>query len=237
MAEIHESKTSGNLLEVKNNGVTAFSVDVAGDIAYSGTASYEDLEATGNADIAGNADVGGDLAVVGEVAGGTLAVSGAAATGALTVTGAASVSTTLQITGGAIKDTAGLSRIVFAPAKTIVDGAATALFRCPIAAGASIGGTINFHVFATDATDHQAISGIATFSSVNKAGTLTSTITYVTANEAKSVSSGTLTLAFTMAETVADHAYVLLQPTGSLTETAYTVTYNLSMQKGAAEIL
>jgi len=220
LAEINESKSSGNLLELKNNGVTAFSVDVAGDIAYSGTATYDDIAVTDDATI-----------------GGDLAVTGTAATGALTVTGAASVSTNLTVTGGQVKDTAGLSRIVFAPAKTIVDGAATSLFSMPIAAAASIGGTIDFHVFASDATDHQAISGVATFASVNKAGTLTSTITYVTANEAKAVSAGTLTLAFTMAEDSADVVTVKVQPTGSLTESTYNITYVLTVNKGAVTIL
>lgn len=131
-----------------------------------------------------------------------------------------------------IQDSADLSRVVFAPAKTIVDGAATTLFTVPVASLASIGGVIEFHVFATDATDMQAISGIATYSAVNKAGTVTSAVTYVAANEAKAVSAGTLTLAFTMAEDTADVVSVKLQPTGSLTETTYNVTFTVKPLKG-----
>jgi hypothetical protein len=138
---------------------------------------------------------------------------------------------------GTIKDTASVSRVVFQPtAKTIVDGAATAIFSVPIASGAAIGGTLHFSVFATDGTDHQTISGIATYSSVNKAGTLSSTITYVAANEAKAVSSGTLTLAFTAAEDVADNVTYKVQPTGSLTETTYTIIYTIFPLRGEAAL-
>lgn len=139
---------------------------------------------------------------------------------------------------GVIKDTNGLNRIVINPtAKTIVDGSATALFTVPVAQGDAVGGAIDFQVYATDGTDQQMITGIAHYSSVNKAGTLTSTITYATANEAKAVSSGTLTLAFTMAETVADTVYIRVQPTGSLTETTYTITYTVRPLRGTVTIV
>lgn len=139
---------------------------------------------------------------------------------------------------GAILDSNGLNRQIFNPtAKTIVDGAATALFYVPVAQGAAVGGVVDFMVYAADGTDQQVITGIATYSSVNKAGTLTSTITYATANEAKAVSAGTITLAFTMAETVADNVYIQVQPTGSLTETTYQIVYNVRPLRGAVTIL
>lgn len=146
--------------------------------------------------------------------------------------------------GGALKpqapiqDSAGVSRLVFKPtAKTIVDGSATSLFTVPIASGAAIGGTLHFNVFATDGTDHQTISGIATYSSVNKAGTLTSTVTYNTSNEAKAVSAGTLTLAFTAAEDVADTFYLKVQPTGSLTETTYNIIFTVVPLRGEVTLV
>lgn len=140
--------------------------------------------------------------------------------------------------GARLKDSSGVSRIIPNPtAKTIVDGAATALFTVPIAQGASVGGMISFHVFATDGTDHQAMTGIANYSSVNKAGTLTSTITNLTTVDAKAVSSGTITLAFTMAEDTADVVTIKLQPTGSLTETTYNVTYTVFPAKGEVTIV
>lgn len=146
--------------------------------------------------------------------------------------------------GGAVRpaaplqDTAGVSRLVFkATGKTIVDGAATTLFTVPIAQGSAIGGTLDFSVFASDGTDLQTISGIATYASVNKAGTLTSTITYVTANEAKAVSAGTLTLAFTAAEDTADVFSLKLQPTGSLTETTYNVIFTVTPLRGEVTLV
>lgn len=121
-------------------------------------------------------------------------------------------------------------------AKTIVDGSATALFDVACAAGEMSGGTIHFLVRASDGTDHQALSGIATYACVNKAATLTLTVTYVAANEAKAVSSGTLTLAWTFV-TGTGKGTIKLQPTGSLTETTYTVEYNVYPIRGAVTIL
>lgn len=120
--------------------------------------------------------------------------------------------------------------------KTIVDGSATSLFDVACAAAAMVGGVIHFLVRASDGTDHQALAGIATYSAVNKAGTHTATITYVTGNEAKAVSAGTLTLAFTIV-TGTNKVTVKVQPTGSLTETTYTIEYNVTPIRGAVTIL
>lgn len=136
-----------------------------------------------------------------------------------------------------LSDTAAVQRWVPNPtAKTIVDGSATSLFEVAVAAGARIGGTVHFLVFASDGTDHQAISGLATYSAVNKGGTCTKTVTYATANEAKAVSSGTLTLAFTITDDT-NKVTVKLQPTGSLTETTYTVVYTVVPLRGTVTIL
>jgi hypothetical protein len=136
-----------------------------------------------------------------------------------------------------VNDTSGVNRAVFnAAAKTIVDGSATSLFDVACTAATKCGGVIHFLVFASDATDHQAIAGIATYAMVNKAGTNTLTVTYATANEAKAVSSGTLTLAWTFV-TGTNKGTVKLQPTGSLTETTYTVSYTVYPIAGAVTIL
>lgn len=136
-----------------------------------------------------------------------------------------------------LTDTAGVNRMVpNAVAKTIADGAATSLFEVAIAAAGYAAGLIAFAVFASDGTDHQVDSGIATYSGVNKAGTTTRGITYATANEAKAVSSGTLTLAFTATDDT-NKMTVKLQPTGSLTETVYTVVYTVFPLVGTVTIL
>jgi hypothetical protein len=120
--------------------------------------------------------------------------------------------------------------------KTIVDGSATSLFEVAIAQGAMAGGLMGFTVEASDGTDHQALSGLVSYSAVNKAGTLTLTITQLSTVEAKAVSSGTLTLAWTFV-TGTGKGTVKLQPTGSLTETTYRITYTVFPMAGAITIL
>lgn len=144
----------------------------------------------------------------------------------------------LSINGsGAILDKNGLNRQIYqTSAKTIVDGAATALFSVPVAQGSYIGGVFDFQVYASDGTDFQVITGHGAYSVVNKAGTLTSTITQATAVEAKAVSAGTITLAWTIAEDSADVATIKLTPTGSLTETSYTVLLNIRPLKGTVTL-
>lgn len=155
--------------------------------------------------------------------------------GAMTVADGATLTTPII---ASIKDANGSVRATFNPtAKTIVDGSATSLFSVAIAANTVIGGHVDFLVRASDGTDYQAIAGSAVYSAVNKAGTTTGTITYTTAPEAKAVSSGTLTLAFTMVDST-NVATFKVQPTGSLTETTpYTIEYNIFPIRGVVTIL
>ena len=164
----------------------------------------------------------------------TPAIAGATITGTVTVADGATLTTPI-ITS--IKDTAGVVRQMHnATAKTITDGAATSLFSVALTAGNVCGGVVHFMVHATDATDHQVIAGVATYSAENKAGTIVGNLTYDSANESKSVSSGTLTLSFTDTDDT-NVATFKLQPTGSLTETTYTVTYSVFPLRGAVTIL
>lgn len=165
---------------------------------------------------------------------GALATNGSASTATLASTASPTLTTPAI---AVINDTNGVNRLVNnAAAKTIADGAATSLADIACPSGSSCGGTLFFLVQASDGTDFQAISGIATYAAVNKAGTLTLTITYVAANEAKAVSSGTLTLAWTFVTGTAKGT-IKLQPTGSLTETSYTVSYTVVPIVGAVTIL
>ena len=122
--------------------------------------------------------------------------------------------------------------------KTIVDGSATALFTVPVAASIAIGGWGFYLVEANDGTDFQALSGTFTYSAVNKAGTTTGAIQDATTATvgAKSVSSGTLTLTWTMADATAVASFKL-QPAGSLIETTYRVTYFIIPVRGIPTIL
>lgn len=129
---------------------------------------------------------------------------------------------------GAILDGSLVNRAVFnATPKVIVDGSATSLFTVDVASSGLAGGMLFYHVQASDGTDFQAMTGMVSYSAVNKAGTITSNVVYATANDSKAVSAGTLTLAFT-ATASATQITLKLQPTGSLTETTpYTVTYSV----------
>lgn len=114
---------------------------------------------------------------------------------------------------------------------TIVDGSATTLFSVQLAAGEWCGGLVAFAVFASDGTDFQVISCFGTYAAENKAGTIVGQITYDTANEAKAVSAGTLTLSFSDTDDT-NVASFKLTPTGSLTETTYYVRYQIVSQFG-----
>lgn len=146
---------------------------------------------------------------------------------------------TASTPGGVRTDSNATNREIFNPtAKTIVDGSATALFSVAVAASSMIGGSGTFLVRASDGTDFQTIAGIFTYSAEGKATVVVGAITYVAANEAKSVSAGTLTLAFTADVSVANVVTYKLQPTGSLTETTpYTIEYTLFPIRGVVTIL
>jgi len=123
-----------------------------------------------------------------------------------------------------------------APQKTIVDGSATSLADVAVPASAMVGGVIHYTVRASDGTDFQALTGMVTYSGVNKAATITGTITEVAGNQAKTVSTGTLTLAWTIVAG-ANKLTIKLQPTGSLTETTYDVTFSIQPILGAVTVL
>jgi hypothetical protein len=139
--------------------------------------------------------------------------------------------------GVTLKDSSGVTKLLANPtAKTIADGAPTSLADVACAANTSAGGMLFYLVQDTDATDFQAMSGMVAYSMVNKAGTNTLTITDVVGNNAKAVSAGTITLAWTFV-TGTGKGTIKLQPTGSLTETVYTVSYTVFPIVGVVTIL
>lgn len=147
----------------------------------------------------------------------------------------------IQFLGGAtgLFDSANFYKVLpNSAAKTIVDGSATALFSVACPALSGVGGAGFFLVRASDGTEFQADAGLFTYSGEAKTTTVVAAITYATANEAKSVSSGTLTLSFTADVSVANVATYKVQPTGSLTETTpYTIEYTLFPIRGTVTIL
>lgn len=123
-------------------------------------------------------------------------------------------------------------RMIIAPAKTLTD-AATSLFEIALTAGAMTGGTIEFTIEASDGTDMQSLSNVCSYSAVNKAGTYTKAVTCDTANEAKSVSSGTLTASLAFLDST-NKVILQVTPAGSLTETTYRISYILKQNSPRA---
>lgn len=126
--------------------------------------------------------------------------------------------------GGGLTDSAVLGtndRFLITQPKTLTD-AATSLFEVALAAGTMAGGTIFATIEATDGTDHQAFTQVITWSVVNKAGVYTKTVTVDTANDAKAVSTGTLTATWAFLDGT-NKVTMQVTPAGSLTETTYRV--------------
>lgn len=121
--------------------------------------------------------------------------------------------------------TAPVERLALGCVKNLTD-AATNLFDVTLNAGEMAGGAIVWTIIASNGTDHQSYSGIATYAVVNKAGTYTTQITHNTANDSKAVSSGTLTAAWTVLNGT-NKVTIRVTPTGSLTETIYQILYSV----------
>lgn len=122
-------------------------------------------------------------------------------------------------------------------AVTITNASATSLFDVLCPASALVGGAFFYQVHVSDGTDYQSLSGMVTYAAANKAGTITAVITEVTGNQAKAVSAGTLTLAWTITAGT-NKVTVKLQPTTSLTATTpFTVRLTLAPMSGQATAL
>lgn len=119
---------------------------------------------------------------------------------------------------------------------TIVDGSATSLFTVALPSNGRAGGAFFYTIEASDGTDFQAMTGMVTYAAVSKAAVQTLTITSAAANDAKALSSGTLTIAFTFVAGTG-LGTVKLQPTGSLAELIYTITLTVMPTVGVVSML
>jgi hypothetical protein len=113
--------------------------------------------------------------------------------------------------------------------KTLTESAATNVFQFSIASGAGTGGTADFTAFASDATDHQTLSGTIQFSGVNKAGTETCATPTAEGTPLNSVSAGTLTCAFTADTSPTNACNVQFNCVSSLTQTTLEVYYRVNL--------
>jgi hypothetical protein len=113
--------------------------------------------------------------------------------------------------------------------KTLTDAVATAVVRIPVASGAGTGGTLTFTVFATNATDHQTLTGMLYFNAVNKAGTETCTDPTIVGTALNSNSTGTLTCTYACDETPANAVDITFNCDTSLTSTTFEAYTNVEL--------
>jgi hypothetical protein len=134
--------------------------------------------------------------------------------------------------GGATSATTGstaqaiVSRQVLGASKVLTNNSGVALISATIASGTAIGGIIEYTIEATDGTDIQAETGRVLYTAVNKAGTVTTTITE-DGNTTQTLSAGTL--ASTWAMSAASPSVITLNANSSLTQSSRypRVTYSV----------
>ena len=142
-----------------------------------------------------------------------------------------------QKVSGPMYDTAGVNRIILNPVtKALTSGSAVSLFNVARPTGAFSGGLIHYDIQVSDGTDFQSLAGIVTYASVDKAGTGTFTITELATTQAKAVSTGTLTVAWTYV-TGTGLGTVKVNPTTSLTATTLQIFYTVFPTAGVVTIL
>ena len=116
------------------------------------------------------------------------------------------------------------NRMAIAPRKTLTDNSAISLFEVAVASGSAVGGTINATIISSDGTDFQERHVIVNYGAVNKAGTLTSSITVV--SESANVSTGTLTGTWSVLNG-SSKITIQLNADSSLTPTTHFVMYRV----------
>lgn len=127
---------------------------------------------------------------------------------------------TLQTTSNAATS----ERIVVAPRKALTNNSATSIFDATLASGSAVGGTIEATIYSSDGTDFQTRSAVITYQAVNKAGTITSSVTV--ASETAAVSSGTLTGTWAVTNG-SGKITITLNANSSLTPTSHYVVYRI----------
>lgn len=109
--------------------------------------------------------------------------------------------------------------------KALTAGAATAFVDISLQSNKNVSGTLSYVVEASDGTDYQTRAGVAAFTAVSKAGTITCTIDAADADEVAALSSGTLTNTFTC--TAGTGKFTLnSNAASSLTETSLNIRYS-----------
>ncbi len=116
---------------------------------------------------------------------------------------------------------------------------AVTLFTVTTAALNAAGGWFTYNLFITDGTDIQSLSGNVEYSQVNKAGTLTQTIQEATIAtvQAKAVSAGTVTIAWTMTDGGSGVGSIKCNVTTSLTPTTDAMSFTVVPVRGTVVLV
>lgn len=122
-------------------------------------------------------------------------------------------------------------------AKAFTSGSALSVFTTTSATLLGASGIVFWSIFATDGTDVQIDTFHTTYSTVNKAGTSTAVHTYVSAEEAKALSGGTLTTTATATDGGSGVVTFKITPTTSLTPTTAQISYTIFPLIGAVTLL
>lgn len=143
-----------------------------------------------------------------------------------------------RTTSDTTKSTAAITRHEYLAAPFLLtDGAATELFFINLTTNKYVGGTIHYTIDANDGTNYQALSGMATFAAVNKAGTITCTIAEAThAAEVSALSSGTLTDAWSIADDTND-VKIMVNADTSLSGATVTIRYSILLNGNDASVV
>lgn len=141
-----------------------------------------------------------------------------------TLPGSASISA-----GGGVRD------LIVGAARTLTESSATDVVQLAVASGSATGATIEWSVYATDATDFQLRRGATYIAAVNKAGTETCTVGDI-GTPVVAVSAGTLTASTTCSTSPTNAVNFQINAVSSLTQTTLRVTYRVIRDEGTGVI-
>ena len=149
------------------------------------------------------------------IAGGSIGLQSGTSTG----TGAGGdvfVETSMSSSSGSTANSVQERSRIIGRVKDLTEGTATNLASIALASGKVTGGTATITVWASDGTDYQALTSEIRFSAVNKAGTITATVSQTDGTTA--ASAGTLTVTY---DATQSGSAILLRAnaTSSLTQT------------------
>lgn len=133
--------------------------------------------------------------------------------------------TTPSSTTSSTANTYSMRRYTSAKAVTLTDATATTFANIAVASSKFAGATLTCTVTARDATDFQSLTSIVRVDAVNKAGTVTATVTQT--DNTTAASAGTLTCAYTVAAS-GNTFDIKANADTSLTPTAMSITWMIT---------